>query len=639
MKFSLIYISFIFSITLLSAGDLENYLNYRAGMEEYTGDIKCATRYDLQIKIQSQYLDKNTQSLLKIISTEPVRSDSLRTEHFTLHWDETGVNSVPLQDISGNGIPDYIDSAAVILEHVWDVEINQMGYSPPPQQNGQPVNNYHVYFTDMAYYGITTGSGTDIPSLPGLNWTSYLELENDYQENVFNSNGLDGLKITAAHEFHHAIEFGYNIRYEDYFFYEMTATWLEDVLYNDINDYYNYINEFIGEIGLRSFDYYSGFSLYPYGNCLYNHMVTKQFGNEFIKDTWDEIRTRPVIDALRSTLANNKYNSSWLRSLNEYGVWLYYTGNRAQPTKYFPEAAFYPQIKIRSNNAYQFADSLTFNGAILANSFKYFKVLGIKDIALQCFINSELAEFAGHTLFDSKSVSDFSPMPDTLNGFISDEDSIVLVLTNADDSDDNFFVNTKILQNYVKVNSFAVQPKEGRNILSWSSSYEILNAEWILSRKLPGETFQMINSIPGREYSNRNISYNFVDTDIQYGTEVDYKLEVRFTDMSMQLIDSISTFSLAPTKFNLVQNYPNPFNNSTTIIVEITQPSEISLNIYNTLGQKIKTLQNKIIKPTGYYIYKWAGDNDNGSDVASGIYLVQLSGRNLSKEIKIVYIR
>ena len=62
---------------------------------------------------------------------------------FTLHYDTTRSqidttisHAVPLEDISGNGIPDYVDSAAVFLDHVWQVTVDEMGFLPPLNVDG-----------------------------------------------------------------------------------------------------------------------------------------------------------------------------------------------------------------------------------------------------------------------------------------------------------------------------------------------------------------------------------------------------------------------------------------------------------------------------------------------------------------------
>jgi len=628
-------IIYLLSIVLI-AQDAQNYINYRAGLEDYKGDVKCGTRYDLELKLQFDKLDISQQSLMKEIMAEPVRAESLMTTHFILHWNETGSHAVPLTDISGNGIPDYIDSAAVFLEHVWNVEIIQMGYSAPPQQNGQPVSLYHIYFTNFPMYGLTTGSGIDIPSLPGTNWTSYIELDNDYSESYFHSKGLNGLRVTIAHEFHHAIEFGYNVRQGDFYYYEMTATWLEDVLYDEINDYYNYLNYLYNGLGVKSFDDYS---YYCYGNCLYNHMVVQQHGNEFIKDVWDEIKQRPAIDAIAVTLNKSQYDDNWTESLHDYGVWLYFTGDRAKPAEFFPEGGNYPQFNVKNINTYQFGDSLFFSNIVPANSFNYFKIGGVGNKALQSHLKSDNISNGGHSLLSINNVSDFCSIDDTLTGFITSEDSAIFLASNADDIDGIFNATMRMVANFVQVEPLVVEAREGRNILTWTSYYEILNKQWLLSRKKENENYVIIQTIAGNAYSSNKIKYTFVDTEIEEGIFYQYKLEAVFQNDSVETINDVNVNSLSPVKFSLIQNYPNPFNNETTIIAEISEPVEYELVIYNVLGQKIKTLQSKKMIQPGFKKYQWNGDNKHGQSVSGGVYFIVLTSSKKIQKIKSVYIK
>ena len=174
LKNSILYIIFIISCSLantkISQQEIIQYLSDKFGQQITSDKHKCGTFYDLLINSHWHELDdsfKNSYRLTKIMP-DTMRQFSMKSPsgHFILHWDTTGTNSVPKADIGQNGIPDYIDSAMVILDHVWRVEIDQLGYSAPPDSNGQPVRNYHVYFTNMPYYGLTTGSGNDIPALP-----------------------------------------------------------------------------------------------------------------------------------------------------------------------------------------------------------------------------------------------------------------------------------------------------------------------------------------------------------------------------------------------------------------------------------------------------------------------------------------
>lgn len=78
-----------------------------------------------------------------------------------------------------------------------------------------------------------------------------------------------------------------------------------------------------------------------------------------------------------------------------------------------------------------------------------------------------------------------------------------------------------------------------------------------------------------------------------------------------------------PDEFRLEQNYPNPFNPNTTIQFTIPAENFVKLNVYNILGQKVKTLVNEKIKQ-GTHKVLFNGYSDNGTLLASGIYLYVL---------------
>ena len=79
-----------------------------------------------------------------------------------------------------------------------------------------------------------------------------------------------------------------------------------------------------------------------------------------------------------------------------------------------------------------------------------------------------------------------------------------------------------------------------------------------------------------------------------------------------------------PSVFDLDQNYPNPFNSSTKISFRLKQQSQISLAIYNILGEKVKTLMDNQIYPTGMSDIDWDGTRDQGGVVSSGVYFYRL---------------
>ncbi|HGY55589.1 MAG TPA: T9SS type A sorting domain-containing protein [Caldithrix abyssi] len=118
--------------------------------------------------------------------------------------------------------------------------------------------------------------------------------------------------------------------------------------------------------------------------------------------------------------------------------------------------------------------------------------------------------------------------------------------------------------------------------------------------------------------------------------ETIYPEDKRIEFMSMafdffegKITDIKSIDAKAPLSFELYQNYPNPFNPSTTIRYQLPKGEEVQLIIYNSLGQKVRTLVAAHLS-AGTYETVWNGRNDAGQLVASGVYVYRLkAGKNV----------
>ena len=84
--------------------------------------------------------------------------------------------------------------------------------------------------------------------------------------------------------------------------------------------------------------------------------------------------------------------------------------------------------------------------------------------------------------------------------------------------------------------------------------------------------------------------------------------------------------SIIPEKFVLGNNYPNPFNPETFIPLELPEGTEVTLKIYNLLGEEIRTLHKGYLD-TGRHIFKWNGTNQSGQRCPSGVYLYRIEGK------------
>ena len=93
-----------------------------------------------------------------------------------------------------------------------------------------------------------------------------------------------------------------------------------------------------------------------------------------------------------------------------------------------------------------------------------------------------------------------------------------------------------------------------------------------------------------------------------------------------------------PKQFALHDNYPNPFNPNTTIRFDLPKTSDVSITIYNMLGQKIKVFNNMQIS-AGYHSITWNATNDYGNPVSAGMYLYQLKTKEFVKTKKMVLLK
>ena len=94
--------------------------------------------------------------------------------------------------------------------------------------------------------------------------------------------------------------------------------------------------------------------------------------------------------------------------------------------------------------------------------------------------------------------------------------------------------------------------------------------------------------------------------------------------------------SAAPGHFRLLQNYPNPFNPSTVICYELSLPCRVTIDIYNVLGRKIKTLLDGIQSGSGQVV--WDATDANNQGVPAGLYIYSMKAGDVRINRKMLLI-
>lgn len=368
-----------------------------------------------------QYRDRIDPALMSALGVQLLgRPDSLvlprsygsPAGRFLVHYVDTGANAVyqPQVRTLVDTVPNYVVMIARIADSVYSHIIDTLGYPIPPADDFYPTgldDRFDIYLQDLSaqFYGLTY---LDV-QVTSTSATSYLVLDNDYQSiEKYVSRPLDAARVTVAHEYFHAVQFGMDFtEYDGYpsptrkqYWMEMSAVWMEEEVYDAINDYYAYLPYVFDHptISLQSFGSVES-DLHPYGAAVFAMYLSQKWGRDIIRNIWFGCRDRGAgSDFLKvceaEVRAVDPPDGSLATALNEYSIWNYFTGQYASVAPDgmgYEEAAAYPVIpidKMSSVNGYpalEFIDSIGFRPEYNGTSYLLFNNL---DTRYLCLIDS-----------------------------------------------------------------------------------------------------------------------------------------------------------------------------------------------------------------------------------------------------------
>ena len=277
----------------------------------------------------------------------------LCTAHICVHYVVSSVDAPSLTDSNTNDYPDWIDSAAAELEVVWAKEVVAYGYRAPKSDltsaNHGPDGKLDVYIADVGsdrLYGYCTSDDPNAtsPSYPYGDISAYCVLDDDFAASQFPGvTGLDAFRVTAAHEFFHAVQAAYDF-FDDLVLIEGTAVWMEDEVYDDINDNYQYFAasalrrpDVPFDLGRDS----SSLHGFQYGAFVFYRYLTEQLGGpDVIRRTWEFADWSPSGPDLYSLEAVNAALQERGRTFR--GMFAAFAAANAFPAMTYEEGAAYP---------------------------------------------------------------------------------------------------------------------------------------------------------------------------------------------------------------------------------------------------------------------------------------------------------
>jgi hypothetical protein len=212
--------------------------------------------------------------------------------HFAVHYVLSGAGAPELIDKNGNGVPDWVETVAETFEHVFAVETAQMGYRAAVTMAAAPYDVYLVDFSGTGIYGYTD---TTQPVASNSNaYASYIAIDKSYIDSSYAPySPINALQVTAAHEYHHAIQYSYN-RFSETWIAEATSTWMEDEVYDGVNQLYTYLPNYFRN---STFPIDAPASITTgggYGRWAFNRFLAEKYGGASIRTFWENMGVKPV---------------------------------------------------------------------------------------------------------------------------------------------------------------------------------------------------------------------------------------------------------------------------------------------------------------------------------------------------------
>jgi hypothetical protein len=241
---------------------------------------------------------------------------------FCIHWATSLAdgNRPPLDDTDTDGTPDWVETTVETFETVWAQQVGSFGFRPPKDDltssNPGPDGRIDIYLAntgeDRVYGYCTTDDPRALKGKLGTNQypyydvSAYCVIDNDFSAAEFGEGTpLSNLQVTAAHEFFHAIQFGYDY-YEDFWMLEGTATAMEDLIYDDIDDNYQYLaaSQFVQPhvpVDYSANDFSDGSFLNRYGSWVFwrflmEHLAVGTLGVDpaVLLEIWERADSSPA---------------------------------------------------------------------------------------------------------------------------------------------------------------------------------------------------------------------------------------------------------------------------------------------------------------------------------------------------------
>lgn len=276
--------------------------------------------------------------------------------HVCVHWVSSTVDAPPLNDADHDGAPDQVEQTMVAFESAWGFEVGRLGFRAPKSDASShdhgPDGRLDVYLVDVGINGLTGYVATDDPrasdgGYPYRDYSAYVVVDDDFATwQLGSSGGQGGLRVTAAHELFHTVQYAYDSG-EDRWLMEGTAVWMEDQFADDVNANREWLRD--SPLTQPWVPVDSSDGDHEYGAWIFFRYLTESLGHggmdvAFVRRVWELAASGPGSPDLFSAQAVAKVLEQRDRTLGGalagFGVW------NLVPAAFYQEGVTYPHAPI-----------------------------------------------------------------------------------------------------------------------------------------------------------------------------------------------------------------------------------------------------------------------------------------------------
>lgn len=283
----------------------------------------CGTLAAIRLKNEGKPLQRPTLS-------GPV--EYIERTNFRIHFTRFGEDAC---DSS------YAIRVANYTEYSWHKQVDTLLWAAPPPDYGMGGDDRYDIYICVQPAGVAgmTVNEANYPNPYPEGSTSFIAIDNRLEN--------DFLKIVCAHEFSHACQMRYTVQ-EMGFIFENTSVWMEDVCYEDINDYVGYLSTSPNPLANPDYPITATENLYHYAGGIFFMFLDEFYDRNCPRRVWErlgEVPGRNTLTGIDDVLRDN-YSSNLCDALKHYGLWRYLVCTYADTVHFFREGNLWPIPRI-----------------------------------------------------------------------------------------------------------------------------------------------------------------------------------------------------------------------------------------------------------------------------------------------------